>query len=130
MVWSHWSSDRVIIFMIGLFYILLWAQVTMFHYRQNFHSKVMWAPVLLAPLICLVSIISTLANTSGWFGLTQVLFWLGAISGLIGFYYHVKGVGKRVGGYAFRNFLIGPPIMLPLLFSGLSILGLIAVYGG
>ncbi|MFC5448611.1 hypothetical protein [Paenibacillus aestuarii] len=47
---------------------------------------------------------------------------------MIGFYFHFRGVGIRVGGWALRNFLIGPPVTLPLMFSALSVLGLIAIY--
>jgi hypothetical protein len=130
MAWSHWSLDRIVILYVGLAYLFIWIQVTMSHYRQNFHHKAMWAPVILAPLICITSIICTLMNNSGWLLMAIILLWLGALAGLVGFYFHFKGVGLRVGGYALRNFLIGPPIILPLLFSALSILGLIAVYGG
>ena len=61
-------------------------------------------------------------------GLVKVLFWLGVASGLVGFFYHVRGVGQRVDGYVLRNFLVGPPIILPLMFSALGVVGLFAAY--
>jgi hypothetical protein len=54
--------------------------------------------------------------------------WVGVLDGLIGFYFHFRGVGIRVGGYELRKFLIGPPVVLPLMFTALSVLGLVAVY--
>ncbi|MEW9702237.1 hypothetical protein [Paenibacillus sp. SI8] len=130
MIWNHWSLDRSVILYVGLAYIFIWIQVTMSHYRQNFHNKAMWGPVILAPLICISSILCVLLNQNGWLLTSQISYWLGSLAGLAGFFFHTRGVGKRVGGYALRNFLIGPPIILPLLFSAISILGLIAVYGG
>ncbi|WP_312883137.1 hypothetical protein [Paenibacillus germinis] len=41
MVWSQWSLDRVIIFLVGVTYFFIWVQVTLSHYRQNFHNKFM-----------------------------------------------------------------------------------------
>lgn len=39
MVWTQWSLDRVIILLVGVAYLLLWIQVTLSHYRQNFHKN-------------------------------------------------------------------------------------------
>ncbi|SDO70744.1 hypothetical protein SAMN04487897_12012 [Paenibacillus sp. yr247] len=130
MVWSQWVLDRVIILMVGVAYLFIWVQVTLSHYRQNFHNKFMWGPVILALVISFVSIMSTLLNSKGWYTITHICFWLGVIQGLIGFLFHIKGVRKRVGGLALRNFLTGPPVMMPLLFSIISIFGLTAIYGG
>ncbi|NEW09555.1 hypothetical protein GK047_26835 [Paenibacillus sp. SYP-B3998] len=130
MAWSYWSLDRVVILYVGLAYVFIWMQVTMSHYKINFYKKAMWGPVILAPLICLISILTVLLNSKGWLFTAQLFYWFGTLEGLIGFFFHIRGVGQRVGGYALRNFLTGPPVMMPLLFSAVSILGLIAVYGG
>lgn len=130
MIWTQWSLDRVIILLVGVAYLLLWMQVTLSHYRQNFHKKIMWSPVILSLLISLVSLLCTLINRQGWYTASQLIFWLGVLQGLIGFGFHLNGVRKRVGGLALRNFLTGPPVLMPLLFSFLSILGLTAIYGG
>jgi lysylphosphatidylglycerol synthetase-like protein (DUF2156 family) len=129
MVWTEWSLDRVIILFVGLAYLFMGIQVTMSHYKQNFHHKAMWVPVILSPIICLSSIVLTFVNNRGFYNFVHIIFWLGAVAGLIGFVFHFRGVGLRVGGYASRNFLIGPPVILPLMFTALSVLGLIAIYG-
>jgi hypothetical protein len=126
--WSTWSLDRIIIFFVGLAYLLVGVQVTLFHYRQNFHHKVMYSPVITSPLVFISAMLLTF-NNAGWaVNLFLVFMFIGAISGLIGFYYHVRGVGLRVGGYETRNFLIGPPVVLPLMFTALAALGMIAVW--
>lgn len=128
MNWSAWSMDRVLILFVSLAFLLMSIQVTMFHYRQNFHHKAMWVPVFLSPLFFIAGIVLTWYNQAWLAALFQVLMWLGLISGLIGFYFHFRGVGIRVGGWALRNFMIGPPVILPLMFSALSALGLVAMY--
>ncbi|RXT08137.1 hypothetical protein [Ammoniphilus sp. CFH 90114] len=128
MYWNGWPLERVGILFVSLAFLMIGIQVTLFHYRQNFHHKAMWIPVLFAPLFFIVGSVFTFYNV-GWVStLFFWLMWLGLIDGLIGFYYHFRGVGIRVGGWALRNFLIGPPIILPLMFTALSGLGLIVMY--
>lgn len=128
MVWHSWPIDRILILFVSLAFMMIGLQVTMFHYRQNFHQKAMWLPVISAPVFFIAGIILTWYEPSWLHTLFMVLMWFGVLSGLIGFYFHFRGVGVRVGGWALRNFLIGPPITLPLMFSAMSVLGLIAIY--
>ncbi|MFK7691594.1 hypothetical protein [Paenibacillus sp. HJGM_3] len=128
MNWSMWSIDRILILFVSLAFLVLGIQVTMFHYRQNFTHKAMWVPVILSPLFLVVGLIFTWYNATWLHNVFLTLMWVGVVVGLIGFYFHFRGVGVRVGGWALRNFLIGPPVTLPLMFSALSVLGLIAMY--
>jgi len=128
MYWSAWSLDRVLILFVSLAFLVIGIQVTMFHYRQNFTHKAMWVPVISSPIFLIVGLILTWYNASWLHSLFMVLMWFGVVAGLIGFYFHFRGVGIRVGGWALRNFLIGPPVTLPLMFTALSVLGLIAIY--
>jgi lysylphosphatidylglycerol synthetase-like protein (DUF2156 family) len=128
MVWTGWELDRIILLLVGLAELLLFGQVTMFHYRQNFHHTAMWLPIIGTPLIGIAAILLALINTPALVGLVKVLFWIGLVAGLIGFYYHFRGVGKRVDGYVTRNFLVGPPVILPLMISVLAVVGLFGLY--
>lgn len=128
MYWDAWSIDRILILFVSLAFMMIGVQVTMFHYRQNFHHKVMWLPVISAPVFFIAGIILTWYNAAWLHTLFMTLMWFGLLSGMIGFYFHFRGVGVRVGGWALRNFLTGPPITLPLMFSAMSVLGLIAIY--
>lgn len=128
MNWAGWTLDRVSILFVSLAFLLIGVQVTLFHYRQNFHHKAMWIPVLAAPLFFIVGTAFAFYKAD-WLGtLFLWLMWIGLLDGLIGFYYHFRGVGIRVGGWALRNFLIGPPIILPLMFTAMSTLALIVMY--
>lgn len=128
MVYSGWPLGRVLLLAVSAMFLVIFLQVTMFHYRQNFRSAAMWSPVVESPLIALTAAVAAFANSSFWLQATGILLIIGLASGLGGFYYHVRGVGERVGGYRLNNFLIGPPIMLPLTVSAVSALGLFALY--
>jgi len=51
-------------------------------------------------------------------------------NGLLGEYYHARGVGRRPGGYAHDtavyNLAMGPPIVAPGLMSIVGALGILA----
>jgi hypothetical protein len=127
MFWHTWPIARILILFVSLAFMLVGIQVTMFHYRQNFHNKAMWIPVISSPIFFVIGLALTIYNVSWLSALFQILMWFGVVFGLIGFYFHVRGVGVRVGGWALRNFLIGPPVTLPMMFTAISVLGLIAV---
>lgn len=118
----------MVILLLGVAYLMISVQVSLFHYRQNFRHPAMWLPVLGGPVIGLCSVLLALLNLHVLLGLFRVLSWVILIAGGTGFYYHFRGVGQRVGGYGMNNILIGPPIVLPLMFSALSIVGLFAAY--
>lgn len=128
MHWNGWPLDRFIVLFTALAFLLIGIQVTMSHYRQNFHHKSMWVPIIASPLIFIVGLWLAFGNLNWLFYLFVVLMGIGILSGLVGFYYHFRGVGLRVGGYTMSNFLVGPPVILPLLITALSVLALLAIY--
>jgi hypothetical protein len=128
MYWNGWSLDRVVVLFVSVAYVFIGIQVTMSHYRQNFRHISMWGPVLSSPVIVLAGLALVVLNAKWLAVVFQILMWIGVAEGLAGFYYHFSGVGVRVGGYEPRNFLLGPPVVMPLVFSAMSALGLLALY--
>jgi len=128
MIWQGWPLSRVVVLFVGLAYLLIFIQVTMSHYRQNFYRKVMWTPVISAPIYFLAGIVLAFCGWQWLLTTFHVLMWIAFVSGLGGFYYHFRGVGLRVGGFALRNFLVGPPVIMPLVYSAVAALGLLAIY--
>ncbi len=128
MYWDGWSMDRVVILFVSLAFLLIGIQVALFHYRQNFHNKAMWLPVISAPIYFIAGVVLTWYNAYWLHQLFIVFMWIGVVTGIIGFYFHVRGVRLRVGGWVLRNVLIGPPVVLPVVFTAISGLGLIALY--
>lgn len=128
MQWDGWTLDRIVILFVSFAFLLIGIQVTLFHYRQNFRVKVMWTPVIGSPVFFVSGLLLFFSHADALAVIFTLLMWAGVLVGLIGFYMHFKGVGARVGGYKLRNFLIGPPVILPLLFCAVSVLGLIGIY--
>jgi hypothetical protein len=97
------------------------------HQRGAFSHWLMWTPVWLTPPTVLVS---GLAVFSGRVGRTALpaLSLVSLIDGVIGFYYHLRGIerlpgGRRLGQY---NIVMGPPIFAPLLTCLVGVLGILA----
>lgn len=130
MDWNGWPMERILMLMTSLGFLSVGIQVWMFHYRQNFHKKVMYVPVILSPIVFITGISYVLSRSTGLLALNTILLWVGVVSGVIGFVFHYRGVGVRVGGYELRNFLMGPPIILPLLLTAFGFIGLIGLYWG
>lgn len=130
-MWQGWPLERVLLLFVGLAFAILSVQVTLFHARQNFRRWAMWVPVVEGPLFAVTAIVLAFYN-AGWLRVLFALFmWIGMAGGLYGAYLHTEGVGQRVGGYSqSQNFLVGPPIMLPLMMTAISALGLLALYWG
>jgi lysylphosphatidylglycerol synthetase-like protein (DUF2156 family) len=128
--WTGWPIERILILFAGILFLVIFIQVTFFHYRQNFHHWAMWIPVIETPIFGLAALLFSFYNVTWIFWLLTILLAIGVISGLTGTFFHIRGVGERVGGYELRNFLIGPPLTLPAMISAISILGLIALYWG
>lgn len=126
--WLPWASERVVAMFLSITFLLIGIQVTLFHYRQNFNKWVMWGPVIFAPIMFVIAGAYALRPTEWLFWAYVALLVIGFLDGLIGFYYHFRGVGLRVEGYKLRNFMIGPPVILPLLFTALTGLGGMTIY--
>ncbi|HLO03859.1 MAG TPA: hypothetical protein VK191_12190 [Symbiobacteriaceae bacterium] len=124
------TTARALYLLTGLGFLVVGAQVTLFHYRGNFRNPAMWLPVISAPLLGLI-LLYHWATTPVWLlAPLRWFLWLEFLGGLIGFGYHVRGITQRLGGFKLNNLLTGPPILLPLLLSFLSILGLVALAAG
>lgn len=103
-----------------------WVEVLYSHYKNNFSFRVQWSPILIAPLLMIAGIGTiwsrTLART-----LLPITSLLALLNGMIGFFFHARGVIRRPGGMKkpLYNILYGPPILAPLLFSASGFMGLV-----
>lgn len=128
--WFGWPLERIVLLLIGVMYLIIFVQVTLFHYRQNFRHWSMWIPVLATPVDGLL-LLTYVFYRSPWLHTTLfALLTVSLIAGFFGSFMHARGVGQRVGGYQMQNFLVGPPVMLPSMITGSSLLGLITLFWG
>jgi hypothetical protein len=108
-------------------FLVVGAQVFLFHWRAAFRSKAMYGPVVMAPVIAAAGVAAAVARNDvvGWIATT--IFAVGFVDGLIGLVLHLRGVAQRVGGFTLRNVTAGPPFLLPLAFGALALTGGLAV---
>jgi len=97
------------------------------HYKNNFTYRIEWVPIVLTPAVMLAGI-GTMWSRALARTLLPVTSALALISGMVGFFYHARGVLRRPGGtkLPLYNILYGPPIFAPLLFAATGFLGLLA----
>lgn len=127
-MWTGWPLARMLDLFLGIAFLAVFIQVTLFHLRQNFWHPTQWLPVIATPAAGLTALLLVWQDLGALRALFAILSVAGALIGLVGTYYHVAGTGKRVGGYSLNNFMVGPPPMLPMMVIALSALGLVALY--
>ncbi len=97
------------------------------HYKNEFTYRIEWTPILLTPAVMLAGIGAVWSRTLARI-LLPVTSVLALLNGMLGFFYHVRGMVRRPGGMKlpFYNLIYGPPIFAPLLFAATGFLGLLA----
>ena len=126
--WDGYELGRVVVAFSALLYTGIWVQVSLFHRAGGFKKLAMWGPVLLTPLI-VGGALAGVVRRDGWWGwIAAALLASGVIDGLIGLYYHLRGIAKQIGGFTMRNALSGPPPILPIAYALFGALGLIGLF--
>ncbi len=106
-------------------------EVSYEHYKGSYSRRVMYTPVAL-------SVVLAAAGTSAFFSRRAARTVLPAISAItladcgIGFYFHVRGIARKPGGWGLpiTNIVMGPPLFAPLLFGTSAYLGMVAAFLG
>ena len=121
--WDGWELGRAVLVFTAVAYMVIWVQVSLFHWAGGFKHWAMWGPVAATPVLALGALFGAVDRDGvlGWIAL--VLLVLGAVEGLVGLYYHLTGMRYQVGGFTMRNLLSGPPPMLPIAYAAIGALG-------
>ncbi len=127
-MWSGWPFERILYLFLGVLFLGVFVQVTLFHWRQNFRHWSMWIPVVGTPALGLIALGLVLVDSAALRTLLALFSAVGVAAGMVGSYFHVEGVGERVDGYTLSNFMVGPPLVLPLMVTLLSLLALFTLY--
>lgn len=107
--------------------LLAGLEVTYEHYRGSYGQQVMYTPVIISPILAIVGVWGAFNRRVARTVLPIVsLFTM--IDGVVGFYFHVRGIARKPGGWRIPifNVIMGPPIFAPLLFTISGFLGVIA----
>lgn len=113
----------------GLSAALSGLEVSYEHYKGSYSRPIMYTPVILSGALFV-------AGSLGFFYRRAARSLLPTVSGvtladcLIGFYFHVRGIARKPGGWRLPivNMVMGPPVFAPLLFGVSAYLGLVAAF--
>jgi hypothetical protein len=125
--WDGWPFARLYLLLLAIAFLVVGAQVLLFHWQAAFRAKTMYVPVVLAPIIAASAVLASVVRNelTGW-GAVAV-FGGGLLVGLVGVGLHLRGVAQRIGGFTLRNVTAGPPFLLPLAYGALALTGGLAV---
>jgi len=121
--WDGWDVDRAVLVFTAVAYLVIWVQLSLFHWAGGFKHVAMWGPVLATPLVSGGAILGAVARDGVWGWVALGLLVFGILEGLLGLYFHIVGIRSQIGGFSLRNLLSGPPPMLPLAYAAMGALG-------
>ena len=124
---EHGRFERSLSGLTAFAAVITTAEVYAEHYRASFGNKMMWSPIVVTPPVVIAGIAGIYSRRWAKTALpiAAVVY---AADGLIGEYYHARGVARRPGGFgeASYNIPMGPPIMAPGLMSIVGAMGVLA----
>ncbi|HZU13375.1 MAG TPA: hypothetical protein VFB58_11095 [Chloroflexota bacterium] len=97
------------------------------HYRAGYGLQIMYTPVLISPLLLIAGLWGVFSRRAAR-TLLPIASILTLIDGLAGFYFHIRNIARRPGGWRLPivNVVMGPPLFAPVLFGLSGYLGLVA----
>ena len=125
--WDGWPFARVYLLLVAVAFVVVGTQAFLLHWRAAFHRRVMYGPVVTAPVIAAAGVAAAIARNDVVGGIAAGVFTLGLVVGIIGTVLHLQGTARRVGGFTLRNLSAGPPPLLPVAFGALALTGGLAV---
>jgi hypothetical protein len=122
-----YPKTQAYFFMTGMFVLATAVSSVLDHARTNFTNPWLWLPTIIgmfAALVCLV--MGALSNYTRADLLTfLVTMGLMIVVGLVGAYFHIERDLTDHGAFVSERFLRGAPMLAPLLFANMGLLGLI-----
>ena len=97
------------------------------HLRGAFSHWLMWTPVGLTPPTILAALGALISERVAR-RVLPVLALLSFADGVVGFVFHLRGIGRMPGGWKLGqyNLVMGPPLFAPLLTCTVGVVGLLA----
>jgi NAD(P)-dependent dehydrogenase (short-subunit alcohol dehydrogenase family) len=124
---EHGRFERSLSGLTALSALVTGAEVYLEHYKASFGNKWMWSPVALTPPLVVAGIGGVFSKRWAKTALpvTAAAY---AANGLLGEYFHARGVSRKPGGWKLfsYNLPMGPPISAPGLMAMVGGMGLLA----
>ncbi len=111
----------------GLSSILGGLEVLYEHYIGSYSQRIMYTPVLLSPALLVAGVWGAISRRAARTVLPIVSL-LQLLDGLVGFFFHIRGIHRKPGGWRIPvfNVIMGPPLFAPLLLALSGFLGVLA----
>ena len=124
---SHGRFERSLSGLTAVSALVTGAEVYLEHYKGSFGNKWMRSPVVLTPPLVAAGVAGLFSRRAAKTAL-PVTAGLYFANGLVGEYFHARGVARKPGGWAeySYNLPMGPPISAPGLMSMVGGMGLLA----
>jgi hypothetical protein len=124
---SHGRFERSLSALTAVSALVTGAEVYLEHYKGSFGNKWMWSPIVLTPPLVASGVAGVFSERAAKTAL-PVTAGLYFANGLLGEYFHARGVARKPGGWAqySYNLPMGPPISAPGLMSMVGGMGLLA----
>lgn len=99
------------------------------HYRGSYSQRVMYTPVIISALLAVVSVASLFSRKVARTVLPVTALVM-MVDGLAGFFFHVRGIARKPGGWRIPmfNLVMGPPVLAPLLLGISGFLGIVTAF--
>lgn len=99
------------------------------HYRGSYGQRIMYTPLLLSFALAIAGAWTALSRGVAPLVL-RVVSLVTMVDGAIGFFFHIRGIARKPGGWRLPlfNLIMGPPLFAPLLFSTVGFLGVITSF--
>lgn len=126
---QHGRFERSLSALTAFAALVTTAEIYLEHYRASFGHKMMWSPVVVTPPVVVAGVGGVFSRrwAKRYLPVTAAVY---TANGLLGEYYHARGVSRRPGGFSEEtvvyNLAMGPPIVAPGLMSIVGGLGLLA----
>ncbi len=123
------EKNRLLLMFVGFNLIFTGLDVALAHSINSFIPVYEWIPVYFAPLGAITSFIVALQESpKKWASLLHIMFMsIGILVGVIGTAFHAMAVLNPMGNLTWIWVVFGSPILAPLSFAGISLLGLYGI---
>lgn len=126
---QHGCFQRSLSLLVAVTSVASGLEVSYEHYKGSYSNPIMYTPVALSGALAGAAV-SAFFNRWAARVILRFVSTVTLIDGVVGFYFHIRGVARKPGGWSLpvTNIVMGPPIFAPLLFGTSAYLGLMASY--
>jgi hypothetical protein len=123
------ERNRLLMLFVGINLMFTGIDVALAHSINQYIPVYEWIPIFYFPFGALSCIYLAFKSQPGkWSSITHILLMLlGVLVGIIGTAFHANAVLNPAGYLTWSWVVFGSPILAPLAFSGISLLGLYAI---